>query len=109
MQIQLFLLICTFATGAFGHTNLRLDPDFNVMFHMSTVPNRIEIEVTAKTTGWVGFGFSHSNTMTNADMVIGGVNGTNNDTIYHGVSVAQLKSKDFGKRKNFASCRIIGP
>lgn len=84
--MQLFLLICTFAVGVLSHTSIRLDPDFNVMFHMSSVPNRIEIEVTARTTGWVGFGFSHSGNMTNADMVIGGVTG-NNESIYHGVSI----------------------
>lgn len=86
MHTQTILLMCTFAVGALGHTNIRLDPDFNVMFHMTSIPNRIEIEVIAKTTGWVGFGFSHSVSMTNADMVIGGLNGTNNETIYHGVS-----------------------
>lgn len=86
MHTQTILLMCTFAVGALGHTNMRLDPDFNVMFHMTSIPNRIEIEVIAKTTGWVGFGFSHSVSMTNADMVIGGLNGTNNEVIYHGVS-----------------------
>lgn len=106
--MQAILLICTFAVGALGHTSIRLDPDFNVMFHMSTVPNRIEIEVKAKTTGWVGFGFSHSASMTNADMVIGGLNGTNNESIYHGVSIA-CSSQNYVFSQNFYSgCRTIG-
>lgn len=91
MQLKLALLICTFAVGALGHTVLRLDPDFEVMFHMTSVPNRIEIEVKAKTLGWVGFGLSHSQSMTYTDLVVGGLNGTNNDTVYHGVSAHRFK------------------
>lgn len=88
MHLRFVLLISVFAVGALGHTNLRLDPDFNVMFHMTSVPGRMEIEVIARTTGWVGFGFSHSENATNTDMVIGYVNDTNNAEIYHAVSIA---------------------
>lgn len=75
---------------ALGHTSIRLDPDFNVMFHIGE-PGTIEIQVIAKTTGWVGFGFSHSESMTNMDMVIGGVNDTSDVSFYHGVSSYQFK------------------
>lgn len=92
MYLRLALLICTIAVGALGHTTIELDPDFDVMFHMTSFPNRIEIQVRARTTGWVGFGLSHSPSMTNTDMVIGGLNGTNNDSIYHGVSVFRFQS-----------------
>lgn len=80
----MILLICTFAVGAMGHTVIDLDPDFNVMFHMAS-SDTIEIRVIARTTGWVGFGFSNGHSFSNADMVIGGVNDTNNGT-YHAVS-----------------------
>lgn len=89
MYLRLVFLICIFATGALGHTSIRLDPDFNVMFHISE-PGTIEVQVIAKTTGWVGFGFTHSESMTNVDMVIGGVNDTSEASFYHGVSISQF-------------------
>ncbi|KAJ6648587.1 MOXD1 like 2 [Pseudolycoriella hygida] len=83
MKLQLVFLICTFAVGALGHAVIQLDADFGVMFHMTTVPGRIEIEVTAKTLGWVGFGFSKTSSLSTSDLVIGGVHDTN-ETLYHG-------------------------
>lgn len=62
---------------------------------MTSVPNRIEIQVTAKTTGWVGFGFSKTHSYTNADMVIGYVDDSNNELISHYVSVGWSLSFHF--------------
>lgn len=81
--IKLILLVCSFAAGAMGHTVMSLDSDLSIMFHMTSIPDRIEIQVTAATTGWVAFGFSRTNSFANADMVIGYVNG---NEIYHRVS-----------------------
>ncbi|KAG4077603.1 hypothetical protein HA402_003030 [Bradysia odoriphaga] len=81
MDTRTVLLIFTIVVGAMGHTVIDLDPDFNVMFHMAS-DDTIEIQVIARTTGWVGFGFSNTHSFSNADMVIGGINDTN-DEIYH--------------------------
>ncbi len=108
MHTKLILLIgACFAVGALGHTVLQLDPEFTVMFHMTSVTNRIEIQVTANTTGWVGFGFSQTANFADADLVIGGVNGTYNNTVYFGVSNRGSSSKRLSKL-NIKILRIIG-
>jgi hypothetical protein len=50
-----------------------LNPRFEIAWTVNFEQKIVSFMVSAETTGWVGFGLSHTGGMTEADIVIGGV------------------------------------
>jgi hypothetical protein len=79
------ILLLPFISSCLGQsfTNIpTATPDYNLSYNIEG--NEITVEITAQTTGYIGFGFTNVSGMVQGDIFIGGV--ATNGTPYFGVS-----------------------
>lgn len=71
--VHLLLLVCTEAT--YGPFSIELDPRAKLTWQIDGEGRYITIDLSVFTKGWVGFGFSTTETMLDSDVYVGFVLG----------------------------------